>query len=59
MTISKKSPKGGDVDPATMVKYGGTVIDVSNLLKQVQKADQERSAAQKKIEELEKDIGKS
>lgn len=58
MATSKKGSKSVAPDGLTMVKYGGTVIDIANLLKQVQKADQERSMAEKKIESLEKQIGK-
>ncbi|XP_063966780.1 cell division cycle and apoptosis regulator protein 1-like isoform X1 [Lytechinus pictus] len=56
MSSNKKGSKTIAPDGVTMVKYGGTVIDIANLLKQVQKADQERSMAEKKIESLEKQI---
>nr|XP_054770297.1 uncharacterized protein LOC129278097 [Lytechinus pictus] len=56
MSSNKKGSKTMAPDGVTMVKYGGTVTDIANLLKQVQKADQERSMAEKKIESLEKQI---
>ena len=59
MAATKKGSKGITADGVTMVKYGGSVIDIANLLKQVQKADQERSMAEKKIDSLQKQIGKN
>ena len=56
--IVVKQEKKEPVASEGLVTYQGAVLDVANLLQRVEKGDHDRQTSEKRIQELEKLVGK-
>ena len=57
-SIVVKQEKKEPVASEGLVTYQGAVLDVANLLQRVEKGDHDRQTSEKRIQELEKLVGK-